>query len=291
MHITVVFAALAAVIIFGASPVAAKIAVSTIAAIDVAMLRTVIGGLIAIPVALILGIGLPKTGSQQMLLLISGFCGFVGFPLLFTFGVLLTSANHASMILAALPVFTGAIAMTWDRQKPQSWWWLGCALAFAGEAILISGIDADNTGASVTGDTLVLISNLMASLGYVAGGRLQRSGYSAMGTTFWGVAIFAVLMLPLLPFTIQATDLKTAGVSAWAAVLYLAIGVTIIGYILWYWALGSGGIARVGLIQFMQPVSGVILAWFLLGEMLSTSFLFASVIIFIGVWMAIRVRK
>jgi drug/metabolite transporter (DMT)-like permease len=291
MHITVVFAALAAVIMFGASPVAAKIAVSTIAAIDVAMLRTVIGGLIAIPVALILGIGLPKTGNQRMLLLISGFCGFVGFPVLFTFGVLLTSANHASMILAALPVFTGAIAMAWDRQRPHVRWWLGCATALIGEAILISGVDADTSGASLKGDMLVLVSNILASLGYVAGGRLQRSGYSAMGTTFWGVAIFALLMLPLLPFTIQTIDLKTVGVSAWAAVLYLAIGVTIMGYMLWYWALGSGGIARVGLIQFMQPVSGVILAWLLLGEMLSPRFLVASVIIFAGVWVAIKVKK
>jgi drug/metabolite transporter (DMT)-like permease len=291
MQITVLAAALLAVIMFGASPVAAKIAVATVSAIDVAILRTVIGGLVAIPIALVLRIGLPDLSHQRVLLLVSGFCGFIGFPMLFTFGVLLTSANHASMILAALPVFTGAIAMTWDRQLPQARWWFGCAIALIGETILISGTGTDNTGASMTGDLLVLLSNVLASLGYVAGGRLQRSGYSAMGTTFWGVGVFAVLLLVLMPFVTDLSALMDIDGVAWSAILYLAIGVTIVAYMLWYWALGSGGIAKVGLIQFLQPVSGVILAWLLLSELLNFTFLSASAIILAGVWIALGAKR
>ena len=288
MQITVMIAALIAVVMFGASPVAAKIAVATVSAIDVAILRTAIGGLVAIPIALLLGIGLPKTSDQRGLLLLSGFCGFIGFPLLFTLGVLHTSANHASMILAALPVFTGAIAMIWDRQRPKLRWWVGCAIALLGEFLLISGTGEDHTGASVKGDLMVLLSNFLASLGYVAGGRLQRSGYSAMGTTFWGVGIFAVLLLVMMPLLTDVSVLLTFDWGAWSAILYLAVGVTIAAYMLWYWALGSGGIAKVGLIQFLQPISGVVLAWILLGEMIGVVFILASMIIFLGVWIAIR---
>ena len=57
---------------------------------------------------------------------------------------------------------------------------------------------------------------------------------------------------------------------------------------LWYWALGKGGIARVGLIQFLQPVSGVILAGLLLGEQITLSFALASAVVLFGVWLAIR---
>jgi hypothetical protein len=59
MNGTVFVAALAAVIIFGGSAVATKIAVSAISAIDVSILRTVIGALIAIPMAVTLRISLP----------------------------------------------------------------------------------------------------------------------------------------------------------------------------------------------------------------------------------------
>ena len=89
----VIPAALGAVVIFGGSAVATKVAVAGIAALDVAVLRTVIGGLLALPLTIALGIGLPPSSGERRLLLVSGFCGFIAFPLLFTFGVGLTSAG------------------------------------------------------------------------------------------------------------------------------------------------------------------------------------------------------
>jgi len=283
-------AALGAVIIFGGSAVAAKVAVSAISAIDVALLRTIIGGLVAIPLALALHIRLPDRLQQKWLLALSGFSGFIAFPLLFTLGVDLTSANHATMILAILPVLTGAIAMAWDRQRPQLIWWSGCALAFSGETLLIYDPSVDSTLASIDGDLLVALSTLFASLGYVAGARLQRSGYSARGTTFWGVGLFALLLLPIAPLLLDFDELQTAGGYAWSGLIYQAIGVTIVAYILWYWALGTGGIARVGLLQFLQPVSGVILAFIILSEQLSLTFLVASTIVMLGVILAFRAK-
>ncbi len=288
MNWIVFIAALGAVVIFGGSAVATRVAVSAITALDVSIMRTIIGGLVAIPMALALRIPLPATMPQKWLLLLSGFCGFIAFPLLFTFGVSLTTANHATMILAILPVLTGAIAMAWDRQRPRGAWWLGCVLAFGGEILLIYEPSADTAQAGIGGDLLVSASTLFASLGYVAGARLQRSGYSARGTTFWGVGLFALLLLPLAPLVLDFENLQTAGGYAWSGLIYQAIGVTIVAYILWYWALGTGGIARIGLFQFLQPVSGVILAYLILAEQLSLMFLVASVVIMLGVIQAFR---
>jgi drug/metabolite transporter (DMT)-like permease len=290
MSWTVFAAALTGVIIFGGSAIATKVAVSAISAIDVSIMRTVIGGLIALPLALALRIRLPQSRQQLSLLLLSGFCGFIAFPLLFTFGVSLTTANHATMILAILPVTTGAIAHSWDRQKPAAAWWLGCAVAFAGEVLLLYDPSTASGGASIEGDLLVWISTLFASLGYVAGARLQRDGYSSRGTTFWGVSLFGLLLLPLAPLIVDFSSLASAGLYAWSGLLYQAIGVTIVAYILWYWALGTGGIARVGLFQFLQPVSGVLLAYLVLAETLSLIFLLASAVIMAGVVLAFRAR-
>ncbi len=291
MPLSILAAAVLAVIVWGASPVAAKIAVAELSPFAVAVLRTVLGGLAALPVALYLRIPLPGTREQRSLLLLSGFCGFLGFPLLFTVGVSLTSANHASMVLASLPVFTGAIAMSWDRVAPTRFWWIGCGVALVGELILISTRSSGAHGsASVAGDLTVLASNLFASLGYVAGGRLQRAGYPSTATTFWGVVIFAAVLLPATPFLLWEVELSRVPLSAWMAIAYLAVGVTIIGYVLWYWALGKGGIARMGLIQFLQPVSGVLLAAALLGERITPGFIAASVVVLIGVWLAMKSR-
>jgi drug/metabolite transporter (DMT)-like permease len=163
-----------------------------------------------------------------------------------------------------------------------------------GEAVLIGGRQSVGSAnqASLVGDALVLVSNCFASLGYVAGGRLQQAGYPPTGTTFWGAAAMAVMLAPIVGALWLIGDLgpelASASVRSWIAILYLASVVTILGYVLWYWALGKGGIARVGLIQFLQPVSGVILASLLLGEQISLSFLAASALVLFGVWLAIR---
>lgn len=268
---------------------AAKIAVASLSPMAVVLFRTIVGGIAAFPLVLAMRIPLPPTRPQKYLLALSGFCGFVAFPVLFTLGVDLTSANHASLILACLPVFTGAIAMLWDKRRPGGLWVAGCVIALAGEALLVlSSGRPDEAAAGVSGDLLVLASNLFASLGYVAGARLQRQGYPAAGTTFWGVILFAAVLLPFVPLVATGIDYGAVPVDAWASALYLAVGVTIGGYILWYWALGKGGIARIGSFQFLQPVSGVVLAWLLLGEQMSSSFFIAAALVLAGVWFALR---
>ncbi len=294
MSPVIILAALAAVILWGASPVAAKVAVGELSALTVALMRTFLGGALAVPVALALRIPPPPTRRLKIILLLSGFCGFIAFPIPFTIGLKLTSANHASMILAALPITTGAIAMLWDRRRPTRIWIIGSLIALVGEIVLIGGRQSGGgvNQASLAGDALVLMSNCFASLGYVAGGRLQQAGYPSTGTTFWGAAAMAVVLAPVVLalwlFGGLEVELAAASARSWIAIFYLALVSTIIGYVLWYWALGKGGIARVGLIQFLQPVSGVILAGLLLGEQITLSFAIASAVVLFGVWLAIR---
>ena len=84
------------------------------------------------------------------------------------------------------------------------------------------------------------------------------------------------------------TAIATGGWLSWSAVLFLAYATTIVGYAGWYWALGKGGIGRVALLQFFQPVSGLLLAVFLLGEPLTLSLLAAAALVLFGVWIAAK---
>lgn len=281
--------ALIAVTLWGASPVATKIAVTAIPAQEVAVWRTVIGGLLALPVALAMRLPLPKTAAQRGLLALSASMGFIVFPLIYSIGQALTSATHGALVLALLSVFTGAYAMAWDRKKPAGKWYLGCVIALSGEAVLI--LSKDPVGqATLLGDLVMLLSTLTASLGYVAGGRLARAGYPSVATTFWGVAAAAPFLLPFAVFFALNRDMTAMAPDAWLAVLYLAVAVTIFGYVLWYWALGKGGIARIGLAQFFQPISGVLLAPALLSEPLTLPVFVAAVLVTAGVFIASRAR-
>jgi drug/metabolite transporter (DMT)-like permease len=276
-------------VIWGATPVATRLAVADLDPLHVGLLRTVFAGALALPVALALRQSLPKDGRRWLLLVISGASGFIVFPLLYSFGQRDTSAMHGGMILAALPVFTGSYAALVERRRPSARWILGCIIALAGEGALIAfRVGSGGAEPTLSGDLLVLLSALLVAAGYVAGARLSQTGYSSLATTLWGVTLGAIVSAVITAVVVAGDGWLSAGWVSWTAVLYLASITTILGYIGWYWALARGGIARIATIQFFQPVSGLVLAALLLGERMTLPLLAASIVILTGVWIAQR---
>jgi drug/metabolite transporter (DMT)-like permease len=276
-------------IVWGATPVATRLAVADLAPLHVGLLRTIFAGLLALPIALALRQPLPKDRRGLLLLAISGASGFIVFPLLYSVGQRDTSAMHGGMILAALPIFTGSYAALVERRRPGARWIVGCAVALLGECALIA-LRSGGGGArpTLSGDLLILLSALLVAAGYVAGARLTQSGYSSLATTLWGVALAAAVSALIMAATVARDGWPSAGWQSWGAVLYLASITTIVGYIGWYWALAKGGIARIATIQFFQPLSGLVLAALLLGERMTLPLLAASILILAGVWIAQR---
>jgi drug/metabolite transporter (DMT)-like permease len=210
------------------------------------------------------------------------------FPVVFTVGQERTSAMHGVGILAALPVFTGVYGMIVARRRPGLWWLAGCALALAGEAVIVA-VRADGGGtATLLGDLLVLASALVVSGGYVAGALLVPRGFSSAATTYWGVMLGALALTPLALGLLAVEGLPRAGTASWAAVLFLAIVTSIAGYVGWYWALARGGIARIAPLQFLQPLSGLALAALLLGERLTWPLAVGAAAVILGVAIARR---
>jgi drug/metabolite transporter (DMT)-like permease len=280
--------ALAVVVMWGGSPVFTKIAAREIDPVVVGMARTILGGIAAAPLALAFRIALPQREHWPAFAL-SAFCGFIAFPILFSIGQRLTSAMHGGLILAVLPIFTGLVAAAVERRRPAGRWWLGCAIALAGEVLLVtSRASAGTANASIFGDLLILLASVLAASGYVAGARLTQAHYASLGATLWGIAAATVVLLPAYPLASGGWSLPEASLGAWLAIAFLAWVTSIIGYIGWYWALGHGGIARMGTIQFMQPLSGLVLAFYLLGERPTLSLVLATILILLGIVIARR---
>ncbi|MEE8202121.1 MAG: EamA family transporter, partial [Alphaproteobacteria bacterium] len=59
----------------------------------------------------------------------------------------------------------------------------------------------------------------------------------------------------------------------------------------WYWALGRGGIARIGITQFAQPVVSLALAVAILGEAMTLPLAATAACIVAGIWIAQRRRE
>jgi len=288
--LAVAAAASLTIMIWGGTPIVTKIAVAILDPLAVGMLRTGVAALIAVPLILGLRLRPPATVAGWGLLVLSALGGFVAFPLLFSLGLRGTSAAHGALILATLPVLTGAFAALIDRAPPSRRWWLGAGVALAGEVALVGFRQGLGGGeeAAVLGDLLVVASCVAAAAGYVAGGRLARD-FGSWPTTLWGIAAGGIVLAPVYPWLIGGSDWARAGVAGVVAIGYLALLSTILAYVAWYWALGRGGIARVGTTQFAQPLVSLALTVVLLGEPMTLPLGLAAVAIMAGVIVAGRV--
>ncbi len=285
-QLAVYAAAYGAVVLWGATPIVTKLAVTEIDPLAVGLLRTLLAAVAALPLIVLGRLKPPASREGRAYLAVSALGGFVIFPVLFSLGLELTTAGHGARLLGILPVLTGLIAALLERRVPGRRWWLGCAMALAGTAVLVGErFDLNLSDGSSLGNLLVLASAGAAAAGYVTGARAARET-GTWAITLWGLMLGSLALLPFLPFMVSLDNLATAGAMAWTSVIYLAVASSIVGYAAWYWALGQGGIGRIGLAQFAQPLVGVILAVALLGEALTWPMVLAGAAILAGVALA-----
>jgi drug/metabolite transporter (DMT)-like permease len=277
------------IVLWSGTAIANKVAVGHMDAMTAGILRSMLAGLIAGGLALTARLPLPAGPTQWLLLLLSGIASFAVWPMFLSLGLGSTSANHAALIMAMLPVCTGLIAALFERRRPAPAWWAGVALAVAGTAFLIYSRDGgpSEVGATLAGDLIVLAGVWICALGYVAGGRLSFA-IGTWSTTFWGLAAATTITVPVFLLLLDRTEWAAVSGPGWAAIAYLTICSSLVGYALWFWSLGRGGIARIGSFQFAQPVLTVLFAIPLLGEHLTWQIAVSAVIILAGVAIAQR---
>ena len=280
----------AAVFGYGASALLTKVGVASADGITVGMLRS----LIALPVALALivlyRLPLPWRGQRKWLLLTSGLCGLVAFPVLFSWGLEFTTAGHAASASVCGAVMAGVIMAVVERRWPPLLWWGGIAIGVSGALLLIwEAIGLGIEGVSWQGDALVFSGMFVGVFAYIASGRLTRE-VGPLAVTMWSIVVASAVLAPALALHSSTAALAAITPASWGGIVGLAWGVTIGVYVLWNRALADGGIARIGALQLLQPVFGVLLAVALLDEPLTPLLVAATLIAILGVALVQRAR-
>ena len=131
-----VVAAIVALVFWGGTAVANRYAVGFIDPVTVATLRTCLAGIVALVIALALRMPLPTTRRDRFLLFLVGLVGFALWPLVISIALAKTTASHAALILATMPVMTVLVASIVHRTVPPTAWWLGGAAALLKSGLL-----------------------------------------------------------------------------------------------------------------------------------------------------------
>lgn len=275
--------ALFTVLVWGGTPIITKFGAMSVDVLSLALLRTVAALPLAVLILAVLRCPPPWQGRDKWLISAFGITGVIGFPVLFTLGVGMTSAGHAAVVAAATPVFAGLLEALVNRRLPPMRWWVGVSVAFVGVVILIAeAVGLGSTEATWQGDLLAAMGGFSAAMSFVVGARLTPR-YGSVGVTMWGVVIAATIQLPFVIMRMDGGAWSAVEPLGWVAIIYLSVGSTVLAYITWIFALTRGGIGRMSVWQFALPVVGVAGAAVFLAEPLTPLLIMATVIILVGV--------
>ncbi len=191
-------------------------------------------------------------------------------------------SSLAALIIALVPLWMVLLNWRWgDRMRPTTGMMLGVALGLAGIALIAApGQSAADGSVNPIGLLILIFSSLAWSTGSLYSRRAALPANALMSTAAEMLA-GGVLMLIAGLLLGQGAQVRLDHVSAisLAALAYLVVFGSFIGFTAYVWLLKVSTPARVSTYAFVNPVVAVFLGWALAGEELSLRMLMAAAVI------------
>ena len=262
--------ALAAVIFWGFSFIATKVALKEVHPFTLLTLRYAIG------VLLLLSFQLSKDKTffkifscrDWVYIFILAAVGVSGLGLLQAYGLLYTTAINTGWIIAINPILITLSARLFLGETITIRKMLGIVSGFCGVFLIISkGIFSLSLFGFVStfGDLLVLASAL-AWTGFTIGGKGFISRFPSLATVTTIMLSGCLIVLPLSLLKGEWNNLFHLSLTAWIGILFLGVFCSGLGYLFWYSALKKRDSGVVGMYLYLEPFATLIGAYLLLGE-------------------------
>ncbi len=196
------------------------------------------------------------------------------------------ASGTASILLALIPAATAAVSAIWLRERLPARTLAGLGVALIGVVLVVltSGKDVRFEPKAA----LVLVS-VLASAIYFVGQKPLFARSSMLGVTAF---TFFAGTLGALPFGLALPQaLMAAPWSHVAALLWLGIAPTFIGYLAWNVALQRVSASQISSFIYFSPPIAVLIGWLWLGEQPGVLTLVGGAITVLGVVLANTRRR
>jgi O-acetylserine/cysteine efflux transporter len=221
----------------------------------------------------------PPRGLLARLFGIAMISAAIQYSLTFT-GLKSLDASVAALVVQLEVPFLVLLGVVLLKERPGLRKWLGIALAFLGVALIAGEPRLGNAWAAL----LLVVGGAFAwALGQVLIRALPR--IDGLTVTAW-IAVFAtpqLLVMSLLFEDDHLAAVRSAGWVVWAAVIYLGVVMTALGYSLWYSLVRRHPISLIAPFLLLLPVFSVLGGVLFLGEALTWQTLLGGAIVIAGV--------
>jgi len=254
-------------LVYATSYVAARVTLDAVPPATLAFLRCAIGGLLLLP--LLRRRGLARTAPGDHLRIAAmGVLGFGAAFALSHWGLERSTAANAALLIIVEPITIILLAPAMLAERLRGREAAGAAVALAGTVLVVTdgipGVSA-SLAPSWRGD-LLLVAAGVAYGAYSLIGRDVLRRHPSVPVTVFSIAWGAGALAPLAALEWGSGRRPVWTLAAVLGVLYLAVVITGLAYLVWNWALERVPAPRAAVFLNVQPIAGAILGVVLLGD-------------------------
>ncbi len=284
--LTPYFALTSAMVFWGLSFVATKIALESLPTFTLVFARFALGSCLFL--ILMVRYGLPRFTPRVHAKLLLTALFEPGLYFIFeTVGLQHTSAPKAALIIALTPIAVLLFAFLFLRERNNPWSFFGVVLSLAGIAILVGGDPQFSweLGGHFLGDLLIFGAVISAALYIVCARDLARTHTAREITsmqTLYGALFY------LLPFLFELPKIRWLEITgrSLTALAYLTVFATFAAFLFYNYGLTKVPASRAAVFINGIPVVTALGAWLLLGEILTMLQAIGGLIVLLGVYLA-----
>ena len=239
----------------------------------------------------------PMTPQTRRLVFLESFLGNFLFSICMLFGVSLSSAVAAGVIMAAIPATVALLSWAFLRERISGQVWAAVACAVLGIALVSlsrsempanmgSAQEADLTSKNVWLGNLLLVGAVLCEAAYAVIGKKLTGVLSPKRITalinVWGFA----LVTPFGLWMAWGFDFAAVAPGSWLLLVFYALAASI--WTVWLWMTGLKTVPanQAGVFTVMLPISAAVVGILVLGERLNAAQVGAFALALLGVVLA-----
>jgi drug/metabolite transporter (DMT)-like permease len=270
-------------IFWGGSFLFVGIAVSDFPAITIAFLRVIIGTVFLWLVLISMRLKMPTEPRLWASFLVMGAInGAIPFSLI-AWGQSHVASGLASILIAVTPLFAvvGAHFATTDERMTVGRL-AGVLTGFLGVTVLIGPAALDGFGSGLLGQISIILAAVLYASASIYGRRFSKQSIPPLVIATGQVSAANVLLLPMVLLIDKPWQLAAPSALSWAAIGSLGIISTGVAYLLYFRVLAAAGATNLMLVNFLVPITAIVLGVLVLNEVLLTQHIAGMLLIAAG---------
>ncbi len=173
-------------------------------------------------------------------------------------GVAWANASHAAMMYANTPVIVTIMACLRRIERWSAAVITGAVLATAGVLTILIQSGLHLSGTYFRGDLMLLLATVTWS-GYLVYSRPFNQRYGSLNCQLWVFMIGTMMSIPIAMPDALALHWHAIAPTAWAGLLYISVGIAVVGFFLFNWSITRQPPSRVA--TFSNAAYPLTLIW------------------------------